>query len=83
MRWLHPVMSESPLVLKCIYAIAAADLLKYHRRDVELQHVAQDYYGQTISELRNAIENEVTLSSSRDTPPTGMTSTILVICLDC
>lgn len=59
LKWLSPAISDSPLVLDCVLTIASADLLKYHRDDLELRHVAVEYYGQAVSSLRVAIESEI------------------------
>lgn len=72
LEWLYPALSESPLVLNCILTIASADLLKYHRGDLELRHVAVEYYGKAVSSLRSEIDNEIIMASS-DTPLTGAT----------
>ncbi|KAJ5649612.1 uncharacterized protein N7484_003335 [Penicillium longicatenatum] len=64
LKWLSPALSESPLVMDCILTIASADLLKYHRDDLELRHVAVEYYGQAVSSLRVAIESEIAASPS-------------------
>lgn len=64
LQWLSPAISDSPLVLDCILTIASADLLKYHRDDLELRHVAVEYYGQAVSGLRVAIESEIAASPS-------------------
>ncbi|KAJ5084493.1 Zn(II)2Cys6 transcription factor [Penicillium alfredii] len=51
-------MAESPLVRSCILTISSTDLVKYDRSDLELQHVAVEYYGQAVSGLREAIQEE-------------------------
>ena len=71
-EWLHPAISESPLVFKCILTIASTDLIKYDRGNRELPHVAVEYYGQAVSGLRTAIETEISSSSKNTEPLTGM-----------
>ena len=72
LEWLFPAIADSPLVLNCILTIASADLLKYERGDLELQHVAVEYYGQSVSSLRTAIETEMTETVTPDAPLSGM-----------
>ena len=66
LKWLSPALSKSHVVRSCVLAIAAADLLKYYRNHPQLQHAAVEYYGQAVSSLGRAIENEMALSSSFD-----------------
>lgn len=72
MTWLSPAISESPLIFNCILAIASGDMLKTRRGNIEMRHAAAEYYGKTISHLRTAIENEMTIASPSDTPLPGM-----------
>lgn len=72
MTWLSPAISDSPLIFNCILAIASGDMLKTHRGNLEMRYAAAEYYGKTISYLRTAIENEMTIVSPSDTPLPGM-----------
>lgn len=63
LKWLSPAISNSPLVLNCILAIASADLLKYDRGSREIRRVAVEYYGKAVSGLRTAINDEMAIAS--------------------
>ncbi|PYI12656.1 hypothetical protein BO78DRAFT_300599 [Aspergillus sclerotiicarbonarius CBS 121057] len=63
MKWLSPALSDSHQVRSCILAIASADLLKYDRGDPQIRHAAIEYYGQAVSSLRIAIEDEMAAPS--------------------
>lgn len=82
MTWLSPAISDSPLIFNCILAIASGDMLKTHRGNLEMRYAAAEYYGKTISYLRTAIENEMTIVSPSDTPlPDYTPLAVLLLCV--
>ncbi|RAL17474.1 Zn(II)2Cys6 transcription factor [Aspergillus homomorphus CBS 101889] len=51
---LIPAAMDSPLILKCILTVAAADLIKYDSSNVGLKGAAVEYYGQALASIREA-----------------------------
>ncbi|KAJ5223085.1 uncharacterized protein N7469_009325 [Penicillium citrinum] len=57
-------------------------MLKTHRGNLEMRYAAAEYYGKTISYLRTAIENEMTIVSPSDTPlPDYTPLAVLLLCV--
>ncbi|RAH39835.1 Zn(II)2Cys6 transcription factor [Aspergillus brunneoviolaceus CBS 621.78] len=75
---LIPAAMDSPLILKCILTVSAADLIKYDPSNVGLKGAAVEYYGQALASLREAIADEERSGSS---PSDYTLLAVLLICL--
>ncbi|RAH85816.1 hypothetical protein BO86DRAFT_304284 [Aspergillus japonicus CBS 114.51] len=76
---LIPAAMDSPLILKCMLTVSAADLIKYDPSNVGLKGAAVEYYGQALASLREAIADEERSGSS----PSVADYTLLAVLLIC
>ncbi|KAL2829072.1 fungal-specific transcription factor domain-containing protein [Aspergillus pseudoustus] len=79
-----PIALHSPLVLNCIFAVAAADLTKYNAVERDLDIVSLEMQSKAITELSDAIGQEISRDSA--TQPHFGTSdelllAVLLLCL--
>ncbi|KAL3456523.1 fungal-specific transcription factor domain-containing protein [Aspergillus heterothallicus] len=61
---LVPMALQKPLVLNCIFAVAATDLAKYNSVERELDIVALEMQSKAITELNDAISKEISSDHS-------------------
>ncbi|PYH46001.1 Zn(II)2Cys6 transcription factor [Aspergillus saccharolyticus JOP 1030-1] len=76
---LIPAAMDSPLILKCMLTVAAADLVKYDPFNVRLKGATVEYCGEALTSLREAIANEERSGAGLS----GADYTLLAILLIC
>jgi hypothetical protein len=54
-----PVALRSPLVFNCVLALAAGDMSKYQPASSGLASLTQGFYGQAVSGIHSAVNNEL------------------------